>query len=577
MYLGIITIPITTGLTILMLGRYIGEFGGRWITKISIVLMNMIIGYYLIQNLDINEIIEISKLMIIGIEEERLIIEVSKETILMTTLIVVITSIVLIYSIWYLNESKTFLGYLWLFASSMLILVNSKSILGLYFGWENVGIFSYILINYWYKNIQSNKSAIKAILYNKIGDIGLLSFIFIVLISFPNTTISLIKSNIPELSLIFLTLATMAKSSLFFLFPWLADAMAGPTPVSALLHAATMVTAGIYLTNRLEIIEISNINYLIGIITIVIGSIASLFQFDIKKIIAFSTASQLGYMYISSIGLSKDLSIFHLFTHGFFKALLFLIAGIIIHKCNSEQDIRRLGLTPRSSTGKIGLIIGSMSLSAIPYLSGYYSKDLIIENLLITKSILFYFLVLGSILTILYSIRLINYIYFYFPNIIYPKSSEKSPNLLILIISSIIIGYLFKELNIEKYIIGFHLYKGLVEDFRFTLPLILPLIFIPTFTFVNVRINFNSFNDYYLIIINSFRRVLFVENIINIISDLLYKLVTLYEKHIEYLFDYFTLIFYTRIVYSLTSSIKQFNFTILDLFIIILSLMLVWI
>lgn len=572
--IGIISIGITTGLSLILFGRFIGEIGSRLITKLSIILISIFTsGLYInLDQLYLSEIL-INNWISSGISEERMILEISKQTIIMTTLIVIITSIVLIYSIWYLNESKTFLGYLWLFASSMLLLVNSSNLLLLYLSWELVGIMSYILINYWYKNNDSNKSSLKAILYNKIGDIALLLFIFNLILISVNTKISIFQFlnsqpiifQISSYLLIYITIATMAKSSLFFLFPWLGDAMAGPTPVSALLHAATMVTAGIFLTNRLEIIEISDINIIIGIITILLSGLASLFHYDIKKIIAYSTASQLGYMYIGSIVLSKDLSLFHLFTHGYFKALLFLTAGIIIHSYLNEQDIRRFNI--KSIKGILQLSIASLSLSAIPYLSGYYSKDLIIENSLIYNTILYYLLLLGSILTILYSFRLIYISYLSYPSVSKLSSDNHSDDynqskLTILIVASIIIGYIFKEYFIENNILVFDIYHHIINSMLWLIPLFLPLFILYFFINTAKLTNLLSTDIY---VINN--RKYFVENIINLISDFTYYISSLYEKHIEYLFDYFTLILYTRLGYTISYTISSFNLTILDIFI----------
>ena len=418
--------------------------------------------------------IEIGEWINIDQIEEKYKIEISKITIIMTTLIIIISFCIIIYSFWYLEidaHINRFISYLLLFTTSMLILVNSSNILLLFLGWESVGITSYLLINYWYNNINSNKSAIKAILYNKIGDISLLIFMFILLLISPNTYFSSslisnsynlinnlnninwieINENIKIINnlLFFILFAIMAKSSQFFLHPWLGDAMAGPTPVSALLHAATMVTAGIYLMIRLEFIfnipkiiifpniqlnlNLSWIEYiilnieenikiiylLIGILTLFLGSLSSSTQYDIKKIIAYSTASQLAYMFIAnSINLS-NISLFHLITHGFFKALLFLTAGLIIHNIiYLEQDIRKYGsLNYYLPFASILLLISSFSLSSLPFLSGFYSKELIIQSSFIFNNpFLFLFLSFGAFLTFFYSIRLFKFSFLSFPN-----------------------------------------------------------------------------------------------------------------------------------------------------------------
>ena len=551
MYYLIISIPLTTSIIILLLGRKIGIKGIKFISIINMIKILIISIVYLIKNMilpnkiiillintplinkiflnfqsKIKEIIDpildytqpeglgiqrsrvglkIGEWINIGQIEEKYKLEISKITIIMTTLIIIISFCVIIYSFWYLETDthlNRFISYLLLFTTSMLILVNSSNMILLFLGWESVGITSYLLINYWYNNLNSNKSAIKAILYNKLGDISLLIFLFLLLLISPNTYFSpsLLSNNIntyittfsifeyPILSyqpirlvgvgynqeeilnlinyydwferiknylLLTLLFAIMAKSSQFFLHPWLGDAMAGPTPVSALLHAATMVTAGIYLMIRLEFLfnipqitfndslsalwtdkiglemninlnneniksnKIKIIYLIIGILTLFLGSLSSTTQYDIKKIIAFSTASQLAYMFIANCINLSNISYFHLITHGFFKALLFLTAGIIIHNIlNLEQDIRKYGslnyFLPFSS---LLLLLSSFSLSSLPFLSGFYSKELIIQSTIIYKNpILFILLSFGAFLTFFYSIRLFNYTFISFPN-----------------------------------------------------------------------------------------------------------------------------------------------------------------
>ena len=266
----------------------------------------------------------------------------------MLYIITLITSIIIIYSTWYMEEDphiNRFLSFLLIFSVTMYILVSANNLFTLFLGWEGVGIMSYLLINYWYTIISANKSSIKAILFNKIGDISIYILLALILLLNNNTELLFNNSQSNTLINILILLAARAKSAQIFFHCWLGDAMAGPTPVSALLHAATMVTAGIILLLKLEPLLHKDFNqYIIyiGSLTILIGSISTINQYDIKKIIAFSTCSQLGYMFIS-IGLySSNYGYFHLFTHGFFKALLFLCTGVIIHHLN-EQDIRKYG------------------------------------------------------------------------------------------------------------------------------------------------------------------------------------------------------------------------------------------
>lgn len=293
-----------------------------------------------------------------------------------------------------------------------------------------VGICSYLLINFWFQRIQANQAAIQAILMNRIGDLsfslGLFS-LFLIFQSLDYAIIfslsSLVITEYLTLIGILLLIGAIAKSAQLGLHNWLPNAMEGPTPVSALLHAATMVTAGVFLLLRASpLLEYSNTILLIttwlGALTALFGATSALFQNDLKRVIAFSTASQLGYM-VMAIGLSNyNCSIFHLVNHAFFKALLFLAAGSVIHSMNNEQDMRKMGFLinylPFTYTS---ILIGSLSLMALPFLTGFYSKDFILEIAL--KYYLFqgnFSYILGTLtalLTAFYSIRLIILTFFF--------------------------------------------------------------------------------------------------------------------------------------------------------------------
>jgi proton-translocating NADH-quinone oxidoreductase chain L len=289
-------------------------------------------------------------------------------TLIMLIVVTFISTLVHLYSTEYMAEDPhlfRFMSFLSLFTFFMLILVTANNFLQMFVGWEGVGLSSYLLINFWFTRIQANKSAIKAMLVNRIGDFFILLSLFLIYYLF-NTldyeivfnlskTVSYSKINffnntIPVIDIIcfFLFLGAMGKSAQIGLHIWLPDAMEGPTPVSALIHAATMVTAGVFLIARCSFLfEMSpiilNFIVIIGSLTALFASTTGLFQNDIKKVIAYSTCSQLGYM-IFACGLSGyDIGIFHLFNHAFFKALLFLAAGAIIHSLNDEQDMRKMG------------------------------------------------------------------------------------------------------------------------------------------------------------------------------------------------------------------------------------------
>jgi len=295
-----------------------------------------------------------------------------------------------------------FMSYLSLFTFFMLILITANNFLQMFVGWEGVGLSSYLLINFWFTRIQANKAAIKAMLVNRIGDFALLLAIFTIYFIFNTLDYDIIFCLVPlaikyqiwvggftfsiiDTICILLFIGCMGKSAQLGLHTWLPDAMEGPTPVSALIHAATMVTAGVFLITRCSFLfEFStltlNLIVFIGSTTSFFAATTGLFQNDIKKVIAYSTCSQLGYM-IFACGLSSyEVAIFHLSNHAFFKALLFLGAGSIIHSMSDEQDMRRMGglrkLLPFSYAI---MLIGSLALMGFPFLSGFYSKDIILE------------------------------------------------------------------------------------------------------------------------------------------------------------------------------------------------------
>ena len=327
---------------------------------------------------------------------------------LSSVMLVVVTSIsalVHIYSIGYMSHDPhkpRFMSYLSLFTFSMLMLVVSDNFLQLFFGWEGVGLCSYLLIGFWYKRNSANNAAIKAFIVNRIGDFGLAIGIFLIFMFFGtinfDEVFSLVSQykdknidflwgdyNLITLISIFLFIGAMGKSAQFLLHTWLPDAMEGPTPVSALIHAATMVTAGVFLVVRCSpIFELSqfalNLVAIVGMITAVFAASVALVQNDIKKIIAYSTCSQLGYMFFATGIGAYHVAMFHLFTHAFFKALLFLGAGSVIHSLNDEQDIRKMGGMYKKIPYTWALmLIGTLALTGFPFLSGFYSKDAIIE------------------------------------------------------------------------------------------------------------------------------------------------------------------------------------------------------
>ena len=304
------------------------------------------------------------------------------------------------YSVSYMHSDPhqtRFMSYLSLFTFFMLLLVVGNNLLILFFGWEGIGICSFLLINFWYTRLQANKAALKAMFLNKIGDLALLLGIFFFLFYFNTLNFFVLNNliyfnasfffsnNILWCASISFIIAAVGKSAQIGLHLWLPDAMEGPTPVSSLIHAATLVTAGIFLAIRLSFLfeQVPSsllVIFFLGSITIFFAGTTGLFQNDIKKIIAYSTCSQIGYMFFIISFSGYQMSVFHLFTHAFFKALLFLTAGAIIHSIQNEQDIRKMGgLIKVLPLAYLTFLIGSFALIGFPFLSGFYSKDPLLE------------------------------------------------------------------------------------------------------------------------------------------------------------------------------------------------------
>ena len=406
-------------------------------------------------------------------------------TCIMLLVVTFISTLVHLYSTEYMSHDPhlpRFMSYLSLFTFFMLILITSNNFLQMFVGWEGVGLSSYLLINFWFTRIQANKAAIKAMLVNRVGDFFILLAMFSIYyvfnsldydIVFPlvplliNFVISFGNFEIYALDLIcfFLFLGAMGKSAQLGFHTWLPDAMEGPTPVSALIHAATMVTAGVFLLARCSyLFEFSplvlNFVMFIGASTAFFASTTGLFQNDIKKVIAYSTCSQLGYM-IFACGLSEyEVGIFHLSNHAFFKALLFLGAGSIIHAVSDEQDMRKMGglknLLPFSYAI---MLIGSLALIGFPFLTGFYSKDTILEVAYATYStwghFCYYLGTFAAFFTAFYSTRLLFLVFLAEPNgnrstilNAHEGSWKLTLPLFLLAIFSIIIGYSTKELLI---------------------------------------------------------------------------------------------------------------------------------
>ena len=485
MYLLIIFIPLLSTIITGFFGKLLTKEGTTRLASSSI-LITCLISYFIFYEVcycDCPCYITLSPWIIAGSFKLYWDFVFDSLTVIMLVVVLTISTVVHIYSISYMSHDphiNRFMSYLSLFTFFMIILVTANNYIQMFVGWEGVGLCSYLLINFWYTRIQANKAAIKAMLVNRVGDINIIfaivtiffvfksvdySTVFALAYNFVNSTINIFNYNIPVLNLIciFIFIGAVGKSAQVGLHVWLPDAMEGPTPVSALIHAATMVTAGIFVICRSSFIfEYAPIALtivtIIGAITTFYAASIGLVQNDLKKVIAYSTCSQLGYM-IFACGISGyNISIYHLANHAFFKALLFLSAGSVIHAMNDEQDMRKMGGLLKILPFTYAMfLIGSFALLGFPFLSGYYSKDLILELSFATFTIPGHFAyILGTFaafFTAFYSIRLLILTFITKTNA-YKQIINKAHDaplllglpLLILSIFSIFIGYFSKDM-----------------------------------------------------------------------------------------------------------------------------------
>jgi NADH-quinone oxidoreductase subunit L len=487
MELAILFLPLVAAILSGFFGKIIGDKISQFITSalVSIsAIFSLIIFYDVITNNYENNIV-IATWINSGTLNVNWSIKIDALSSVMLVVVTLVSSLVHVYSIGYMSHDPhkpRFMAYLSLFTFSMLTLVTSDNFLQLFFGWEGVGLCSYFLIGFWFKKDSANAAAIKAFVVNRVGDFGLALGIFLIFYLFGTVNYDEVFYQIPMIlndNLIFLGLnvkaidlicillfvGAMGKSAQIFLHTWLPDAMEGPTPVSALIHAATMVTAGVFLVVRCSpIFEYSpltlNIITIVGMATAFFAASIALVQTDIKKIIAYSTCSQLGYMFFAAGVGAYNVAMFHLFTHAFFKALLFLGSGSVIHAFKEEQNINLMGgIWRRLPYTWILMIIGTLALTGFPFLSGYYSKDAIIEFAYLKGNTTgFYAAGIGiftALLTSIYSWRLIFKTFHgdYNNTKVKIEETHESPltmilPLILLSIGAIFAGFLFKDLFI---------------------------------------------------------------------------------------------------------------------------------
>ncbi len=412
-------------------------------------------------------------------------------TAVMLVVVGTVSSLVHIYSLGYMGHDEhqpRFFAFLSLFTFAMLMLVTSDNLLQLFFGWEGVGLMSYLLIGFWYTRASANAAAIKAFVVNRVGDFGFALGIFGCFYVFQSIELDTIFAGAPGavgktmqfLSWEFDTLTTlclllfmgaMGKSAQFLLHTWLPDAMEGPTPVSALIHAATMVTAGVFMVARLSpLYELApyakDVVLIVGAVTAFFAASVGLVQNDIKRVIAYSTCSQLGYMFVAMGVGAYGIGMFHLFTHSFFKALLFLGSGSVIHAMSGEQDMRKKGgLAPHIRTTWILMIVGNLALTGFPLTAGFYSKDAIIESSFAAGSgFAFTLLVAAAFCTSFYSWRLAFMTFHGAPRADkrVMEHVHESPNVMLVPLYVLAAGALFAGFIFKDYFIG----EGYAEFWR---------------------------------------------------------------------------------------------------------------
>lgn len=491
MYLLILLFPLLNFFIIFLFGSYLGRFGCCSLSVFGI-FNSFLISLFIFYEVCINQTpttIKLYNWVCIDLYSIQIGFIFDSICSIMFIIITFISLLVHLYSINYLSNDpyiSRFFAYLSLFTFFMLFLVSSDNLIQLFMGWEGVGLCSYLLINFWFTRVLANKAALKAMLINRIADVFFLIGILFLFLKFKTTDFFILSMLMPfilndlhfflfksfnllELIAFFLTIGAIGKSAQILFHTWLPDAMEGPTPVSALLHAATMVTAGVFLIIRCSFIfefssNILNLLLLIGSISTLFAGLVAIFQYDIKRVIAYSTCSQLGYMFIAC-GLSNyNLALYHLFNHAFFKALLFLSAGSLIHAFVDDQDMRQFGgktlyFMPLTY---ICFIIGSFAIMGFPFLTGFYSKEIIItlgiRYILIDSTFCFIISILSALFTAIYSLKVLLFI-FLTKRLIGFKSTYKlfnkydmeyfdfmSLSMIILSIFSITIGYLFNDI-----------------------------------------------------------------------------------------------------------------------------------
>ena len=488
MEISIIALPLIASIISGFFGKFIGDRNSEIVTSLLVSLsaiFSCIVLYEVVQNQYEDNII-IATWINSGSLDVNWSMKIDPLSAVMLVVVTSVSALVHIYSIGYMSHDPhkpRFMAYLSLFTFAMLMLVTSDNFIQLFFGWEGVGLCSYFLIGFWFKKDTANAAAIKAFIVNRVGDFGFALGIFLIFYLFGTVNYSEVFEQIPtitnknlnflgieinaiDLICLLLFIGAMGKSAQIFLHTWLPDAMEGPTPVSALIHAATMVTAGVFLVVRCSpIYEYSelalNIVTIVGMSTAFFAATVALVQTDIKKIIAYSTCSQLGYMFFATGVGAYNVAMFHLFTHAFFKALLFLGSGSVIHAFKDEQNINNMGGVWKKLPYTYSLmVIGTLALTGFPFLSGFYSKDAIIEFAYLRGNTTGYYAagvgIVTAFLTSIYSWRLMFKTFHgeYNNKEIKIEETHESPLVMLIPLIFLSVGAIFAGITLKELFIG---------------------------------------------------------------------------------------------------------------------------
>ena len=488
MEISIIALPLIASIISGFFGKFIGDRNSEIVTSLLVsisAIFSCIVLYEVVQNQYEDNII-IATWINSGSLDVNWSMKIDPLSAVMLVVVTSVSALVHIYSIGYMSHDPhkpRFMAYLSLFTFAMLMLVTSDNFIQLFFGWEGVGLCSYFLIGFWFKKDTANAAAIKAFVVNRVGDFGFALGIFLIFYLFGTVNYSEVFEQIPtitnknlnflgieinaiDLICLLLFIGAMGKSAQIFLHTWLPDAMEGPTPVSALIHAATMVTAGVFLVVRCSpIYEYSelalNVVTIVGMSTAFFAATVALVQTDIKKIIAYSTCSQLGYMFFATGVGAYNVAMFHLFTHAFFKALLFLGSGSVIHAFKDEQNINNMGGVWKKLPYTYSfMVIGTLALTGFPFLSGFYSKDAIIEFAYLRGNTTGYYAagvgILTAFLTSIYSWRLMFKTFHgeYNNKEIKIEETHESPLVMLIPLIFLAVGAIFAGITFKELFIG---------------------------------------------------------------------------------------------------------------------------